>query len=191
VKQLNTIKEIHYNKCPAVAPLGVLNESAQQRLGINLKACLEKADKLIKILPHFKTKLLQVYQNNSFEPIGNPDHALYSGGFFSNSDKDKMEQIRVSNWQNLSQSSFNFDDSRLDTLLFRYRARNAPESLNSKEKQQWQAFKQDNFYNAENSSSLSHQAFAEKIKQLSQDDNNDKTILNQVDNYVQELVKTL
>ena len=31
------VKELAFNKCPAVAPLGVLDKSAQQRLEINLE----------------------------------------------------------------------------------------------------------------------------------------------------------
>jgi exodeoxyribonuclease-1 len=183
------IKEIHANKCPAVAPLGVLNQSVQKRLDLNLKDCLNKADHLMPALSKLQSKLEVIYQDNNFSPITNPDHALYSGGFFSNSDKDKMEQIRMSNWDDLAESIFNFDDKRLSTLLYRYRARNAPESLTEQEKQDWQAFKQDNFFNSENDSSLTYEVFKEKLEQLKLDDNNNQSILNQVETYVEKLVK--
>jgi exodeoxyribonuclease I len=160
------IKEIHYNKCPAVAPLSVLNQATQKRLNINLEQCLSKADKLTAELSSVNGKLLTAYQQRQFEPINNPDHALYSGGFFKPADKNKMNQLRCSDWQTLASQVFNFEDPRLDEMLFRYRARNAPDSLNPQEKQRWQAFKQANFYDAESGSTLLYPDLVEKLKQL-------------------------
>ena len=40
----------------------------------------------------------------------------------------------------LSALAISFDDSRLDEMLFRYRARNWPDSLNPDEKEEWQDF---------------------------------------------------
>lgn len=182
------IKEIHYNKCPAVAPLSVLNESVQQRLGIDLDDCLAKAQALIPTLPKIIGNLLTAYQQHQFEPITNPDHALYSGGFFKPADKEKMDQIRQSDWQELVQTQFNFNDKRLATLLFRYRARNAPESLSETEKQTWAEFKKENFYDKNSGSTLLYDELMEKLDELEQDELNDKSILQSVREYAQRLV---
>jgi len=183
------IKEVHYNKCPAVAPLGVLNESAQIRLGIDLEECQQKADALIKDLSSINGKLLTVYQQRQFEPVTNPDHALYSGGFFKPADKSKMDEIRRSDWTALANSEFNFTDKRLDEMLFRYRARNSPESLNEQEKQRWKEFRNENFYQSDSGSTLLFEDLIQKLELLGQEQSNDPKILKKVKDYAMQLVK--
>jgi len=42
--------------------------------------------------------------------------------------------------EQLAQAAFDFTDARLPDMLFRYRARNYPETLNHEEIQQWHEF---------------------------------------------------
>ena len=49
-----------------------------------------------------------------------------------------MEQIRASSPAELADNSFPFSDSRLSEMLFRYRARNYPDSLSPDEQAQWE-----------------------------------------------------
>ena len=182
------IKEVHYNKCPAVAPLGVLDLDSQQRLGIDLTLCLERADKLKSIIKDFISKLTQVYSENKFEPITNPDHALYSGGFFNNSDKHKMEKIRSSSWSELAKSHYQFTDPRLEELLFRYRARNALETLNSSELARWERYRKEAITDANSGSTLVYSEFAEVMNDLKNDPNRDQGILSQLEEYVTKLL---
>ncbi|WP_444996484.1 exodeoxyribonuclease I [Aliikangiella sp. IMCC44359] len=185
------IKEIHYNKCPAVAPIGVLNEKAQTRLNIDLEACLKKAEKLKQQIKILQGKLITIYQNNIYEPINNPDHALYSGGFFKPSDKSKMQKIRRSNWEELANNTFNFDDGRLNEMLFRYRARNAPDSLSAEEIRRWNQFKKDNYFDENSGSTLTYSNFIEKISLLKQDKNNNQEILIALESYGNNLISQL
>ncbi len=67
-----------------------------------------------------------------------PDLALYSGGFFDDSDKKQFVRIRKSSAEQLSRTDFHFIDSRLPEMLFRYRARNFPHSLTAEEQTRWQ-----------------------------------------------------
>lgn len=185
------IKEIHYNKCPAVAPLNVLDKNSQQRLAIDLNQCLKKADNLLANIKSIAEKLTQIYSSHQFPPITNADHALYSGGFFSDVDKQKMQQIRASSWQNLAQSEYYFDDPRLETLLFRYRARNAPDSLTDSEKKQWEEFRRNNFFGEASGAGLTYADFKQKISQLKNDPAKDQQIVSQVDEYVEELTRSV
>ena len=66
------------------------------------------------------------------------EEMLYTGGFFSNADKALINQISNSTWEELAEHEFNFEDQRLETLLWHYRARNAPQSLNIDEQERWQ-----------------------------------------------------
>ena len=71
--------------------------------------------------------------HSSAKAIDDPDASLYGGGFFSGSDKRKMELIRSAEPDHLKTMSIPFDDQRLPEMLFRYRARNWPESLSEEE----------------------------------------------------------
>ncbi len=190
------IKEIHYNKCPAVAPLGVFNQAVQERLNIDLSDCLQKAEIINQSLPIITGNLLAAYQNKTFEPITNPDHALYSGGFFKPHDKQNMLDIQALDWQSLANAHFDFDDNRLAEMLFRYRARNAPESLNEQEKTQWQAYRKSCFYDENSGSTLLLADFMAKIDTLKKQanekhNNNDLEILQQLESYVEQLTKNI
>ncbi len=182
------IKEVHYNKCPAVAPLGVLNAECQQRLLIDLEECLQKAEYLKSNLAEFNTKLTQVYSEKTFEKTTNPDHALYSGGFFNAADKNKMEQIRQSDWQVLAESNYQFSDNRLEELLFRYRARNAPESLKPSESVRWEKLRKSFLLDKEAGNSLAHADYLELMQELRNDASKDQSLLEKVDQYVKSIL---
>ena len=71
------------------------------------------------------------------EPVTDPDLMIYAGGFFNDSDKALMNAIHDSDPQELGTQSWNFTDKRLPEMLFRYRARNYPETLSANEQAQW------------------------------------------------------
>ena len=55
-------------------------------------------------------------------------------------DRRLCEQVRVAEPEQLARQQWPFDDERLPELLFRYRARNFPETLSSEEQQRWRVF---------------------------------------------------
>lgn len=76
------------------------------------------------------------YTNHKFEPSNDVDIALYEG-FLNNTDAALLAQIRHASPQELAKYKFNFHDERLPKLLFRYRARNWPETLTPEEMKHW------------------------------------------------------
>jgi exodeoxyribonuclease-1 len=64
---------------------------------------------------------------------------LYEG-FIGDRDRRLCEQVRALEPAQLSHGHWMFDDPRLPELLFRYRARNFPDTLNSEERQRWHGF---------------------------------------------------
>jgi len=82
-------------------------------------------------------KLAKVFESREFEPVHDPDLMIYAGGFFDDNDKKVMDTIHDTDPLALGAHSWNFTDKRLPEMLFRYRARNYPETLNAEEQAQW------------------------------------------------------
>jgi len=133
------LKAVHINKCPIVAPLNTLDDESAERLGIDKVKCLRHAD-ILREAGNLNDKIAAAFTSNSQVFSHDPDFSLY-GGFFSDSDKQKMESIRSTAVAQLNALPQVFQDKRLPEMLFRYRARNYPETLNVEERQQWQEFR--------------------------------------------------
>lgn len=131
------LKAVHINKCPVVVPINTLNDEAAERLEIDRDSHLQHREQLLAAGEALSAKIAEIFQPPTFPPVTDVDATLYSGGFFGDSDKRKMQLIREAGPDQLSQLHIPFDDDRLSEMLFRYRARNWPESLSEAEQQQW------------------------------------------------------
>ncbi|RDE24155.1 exodeoxyribonuclease I [Motiliproteus coralliicola] len=133
------LKLVHLNKSPMLAPANMINAEEAERLSISGDRCrthlgmLRGADGLV-------AKVQQVFEQSSLEPLSDPDQMLYSGGFFGDSDKQAMTQIRKAAPELLGELEPMFQDGRLEEMLFRYRARNYPDTLSGDEQQRWSEF---------------------------------------------------
>jgi exodeoxyribonuclease-1 len=78
-----------------------------------------------------------------------PDYMIYSGGFFSDSDKKLMSMIRSTSAQDLARLDLPFRDARLGTMLTRYRARNFKDTLNNQELAEWNQFRRERLGSSE------------------------------------------
>jgi exodeoxyribonuclease-1 len=160
------IKLIHINKCPVLAPAKTLSTENAKRLSIDRELCLQNLQK-IKTNLKCIDKLQEVYAiKEEREPL-DAEHALYSGGFFSSDDKALMNQIIGADVEKLTDFSLPFEDERLGTLLFRYRARNVPQSLNAQEIERWQRYRHSKFFDEESSASIKMPEFLMQLEQLS------------------------
>lgn len=130
------LKTIHLNKSPMViASLKTLSAPRAAALGIDLEAALQYAANAAA-LPEMQAIWAQVFQHPK-EAAPDVDEDLY-GGFIGNNDRRQLHQLRALTPQQLTQSNLRFDDVRLEELLFRYRARNFPDSLSATETQRWE-----------------------------------------------------
>jgi exodeoxyribonuclease-1 len=134
------LKTVHINKCPILAPISVIRPDDAQRLKINLPLCYANIDK-IKAAAGLGAKVAAVFAEPTYvEQDSNPDLEIYSGGFFSDNDKKQMSRIRFMPPEQLANAVFKFTDKRLPEMLFRYRARNYPDTLNADELKRWNEF---------------------------------------------------
>lgn len=142
-------KILQYNKCPAVAPMGVLTDEDQQRLKINLAEIQKNLD-ILRNNPHFAENLRsaferrsEVFQNKSSAEKTAPEARLFEG-FVSRSDDIKIEAVRNSTDRELADFHPDFADERLTGLLLHYKARSFPKSLSSQEKELWEEYRVKN-----------------------------------------------
>ena len=155
------LKQVHINKCPILVPLKTMDDKAAERLQIDVETCLQHRDIILQHIDAFATKTSGIFQQSDFPEVNDPDGQLYSGGFFSRDDNQRFDSIRNTATEELSDLHFNFDDGRLDEMLFRYRARNYPETLNQEETRQWDKYRQDKFANPATSHHTMNQFMAE------------------------------
>jgi exodeoxyribonuclease-1 len=159
------IKLIHLNKCPVIAPAKTLTEENALRLGIDRARCLQNLA-LIKQHPEIKQKLLEIYTSTEQRKELDPEHALYTGGFFCDSDRKLIDQVRRANEQELTDLSLPFDDPRLATLLFRYKARNYPQTLNAAEVERWQHYRKFRLLEGDSPASIKLPEYLQELEDL-------------------------
>ena len=138
------LKSVHINKCPVLVTPKMADGATAERLGIQGDVCRSHLTALrdyrARDAAAFTAKIQAIAQRH-FVPHSDPDLMLYSGGFFSASDKRVMDAVRNASPAKLAEDSFIFEDSRLPEMLFRYRARNYPDSLSEEEQAQWAEYR--------------------------------------------------
>jgi exodeoxyribonuclease-1 len=140
------LKTVHINKCPVIASHRVLDRVSAERIGIDVDRCQLYRERILGAIDEIAEKVTEVFSQQQFEPVYDPDQTLYSGGFFSGDDRRKMDALRDKTPGQLAAIQAVFDDARIPEMLFRYRARNFPESLNAHERARWESFRREKFY---------------------------------------------
>ncbi len=132
------VKSIHLNKSPIViGNLKTLSTNMAERWNIDMQQVMAHAEIAQSIQTKLNMQLWeQVYARPSFEAV-DVDEDLY-GGFISGADRKVLNDLRQMSPQQLANAHPHFNDQRLGELLFRYRARNFPESLNQDEMAAWE-----------------------------------------------------
>lgn len=133
------IKTIHINRCPIILSPGLVDVAVSERMQLDLALC-EQHRQLVLAEPMLAAKLQQVVVATNYDNSGRDAEALLYDGFISNNDKQLIKNIPNTPAEMLAESVFLFEDNRLPDLLFRYRARNFPDSLNESEREEWLDF---------------------------------------------------
>ena len=133
------LKTIASNHVPMVAPLGTLKGVDADRIGLDEARCRRHAAQIVPHLPAVRNKVIDVFTHTGggFEDSRDPDRMLYSGGFIPPADRHLLNKILGIAPADLGRHLWSFQDERLQLMLFRYRARNFPETLNIEESRLW------------------------------------------------------
>ena len=169
------LKTLHINRCPILVTAKMADPATAERLGISGDVCRAN---LAALREHrgrdpqaFEKKMQSVYSGRKYEPITDPDRMLYGGGFFSANDKRIMERVLATEPAALAGQSFVFEDPRLPEMLFRYRARNYPETLSSEERSLWEEYRFARLTEPEAGASICMDEFHTLIETLQDDEN--------------------
>lgn len=135
------IKSVHMNKSPmVVGNVNTLTPALAQRWGID-RAQAEQHAQIARDLPDMSGIWPQVFARAAADnaPV-DVDQDLY-GGFVGNTDRQRLVQLRAMSPAALAGARNHFEDPRLSQLVWRYRARNFPQTLTPEEAEQWQAYR--------------------------------------------------
>ena len=137
------VKELQYNRTPAVAPLGVLEQSdGWNRIQLD-QELIEKHKTALLKAPHFAENIRSIFETRrEFKKATDPEAQLYDG-FVSDRDRLRIETVRNASERELVDFHPEFTDERLNPLLLHYKARNFPKTLSEGESLAWEQWRSD------------------------------------------------
>ena len=134
------LKLVHANKSPALAPMSVLKGTDTRRIGLDVERALAHLRRLDEAAD-LAEKVRRVFAREAAGgDAGDVELAIYAG-FCSDADRRVCTQVRSTPPAALASTAFDFRDTRYAELLFRYRARNYPQSLDAQERLRWDEFR--------------------------------------------------
>jgi exodeoxyribonuclease-1 len=164
--------------------LKVLSPAMAQRWGIDVDSQLQHAH-YAQALPDMSAIWSEVFDRPE-GPRLDVDEDLY-GGFVSNSDRRRLNDLRSMTPEQLSSAHPAFEDARLPELLFRYRARNFPDGLTDDEAARWEAHRAERLFEGVGGARTIEQLFDE-IDQLSESaDERGEAILGALYDYAESI----
>jgi exodeoxyribonuclease-1 len=135
------LKEVHLNRCPMLVAWSHLRDGDFARLGIDPALAEARAAQLHAAGPALAEKIRRIYAaTGALGPSDDVDGSLYDG-FLNDADKRRFPELRGTPPEALGARDFGFKDPRMPELLFRYRARNWPETLSPAERDRWDAYR--------------------------------------------------
>lgn len=154
------VKELQYNRAPAVAPVGVLSqEDGWKRIALDEKT-VAKHKEILLSAPEFAENIRTLFESREeYKKSPDPELQLYDG-FVPDVDKMRIELVRNATEHDLADLHPNFTDERLDPLLLHYKARNFPGSLAEDEAATWEKWRVSKI-------TANLPAFAESLQKMS------------------------
>ncbi|GMR15494.1 MAG: exodeoxyribonuclease I [Gammaproteobacteria bacterium] len=186
------LEALHTNHVPMVAPATTLKAVDCKRIGLDPQRCFAHAQMLTAALRPIRNKVMDVFKPRPPGADHDPDHMLYTGGFFSSADRRLMDEVRLTNPAGLTKNAWAFQDPRLAEMLFRYRARNFPDSLSPTEQQRWQTQRLQRLMQPTDARQLNPETFAMEIsaaRKANKGNNRARNILEQLEAWSSEICR--
>ncbi|MBS0381804.1 MAG: exodeoxyribonuclease I [Proteobacteria bacterium] len=160
------LKEVHANKSPFLAPIETLRNTDTARIALDPERCLQKLERL-RASAGLAERVRAAFAAgaNRWPERKDPECNLY-GGFASDADKRRFDKVRATPPAQLGATDFGFGDPRYTELLFRYRARNWPQTLSAGEHARWRAFVHDKLTRETETTSLTLEQYFATVARL-------------------------
>ncbi|MFT6791890.1 MAG: exodeoxyribonuclease-1 [Cellvibrionaceae bacterium] len=179
------LKEVHLNKSPILATTKLLDEAAAKRLGIDKSSCERHWQQLLAV--DLTEKLTAIYGEVDRPASLDAERQLYDG-FIGDGDKYLLEKIREAAPENLRQFSEQLADERLRVLLFRYRSRHYPETLDDEESVRWKQWCYWRLTDPQAGASLVLDTYFQRLDELKQNPECNQAIIQQLVDYGDSLL---
>lgn len=158
------LKLVRLNHCPVLAPPKVLDARRARELGLDMDAAMEHLRRL-RAIEGLAERVAGVYAPRTHEAPADPELALYEG-FIDDPDRRALERLRGLAPEDLARDRSPLGDSRLPELVFRFRARNHPETLTPDEQARWDDWRRRRLTDPEGSASLTLDGFQARVTEL-------------------------
>ncbi|MAA63175.1 MAG: exodeoxyribonuclease I [Alteromonadaceae bacterium] len=188
------LKAVHINKCPVLAPATMLKSLSPERLealhldGEVLRAHLQKLRKA----PGLSERIAEAFAPQDEGPgdLTDPDEQLYAGGFLTPADRKRLDQLLREPVAQMAEATPEFDDERLEEMVFRFRARNYPDTLQDEEQERWETFRQERLLNPKKGWRSLEVFFADIQTRLQAEDlsSKDRTLLEELALYGESII---
>lgn len=144
------VKTMQYNRCPAVAPLSVLDDDSKQRVNID-DAHISRNRRKIKNNKEFTQKLQKALDTLEHEQQGRlelgvetVDDQMYNG-FWTGADESELLKVRMADPDDFMKLQPEIKNKRIRDMMPLYKARNYPQKLTDTEREQWEAYRKQVF----------------------------------------------
>jgi exodeoxyribonuclease-1 len=164
------LKGIQLNKCPVLAPSAMLKSIPEERLasleldGERLRHHLS----LLRSAADLPGRIAQAFDQPHEGDLTDPDEQLYAGGFISKKDREVLNRLLEQPSETLGEQELPFEDERLAELVFRFRARNHPDTLTGEEMERWEEFRSQRLMHPKKGW-RSLEAYAQQLQRLAAD----------------------
>ena len=161
------VKTIHLNKSPiVVGNLKTLSPAMAERWGLDVAQALRHAEAAAQVTGAASGLWGDVFARPAPSQPVDVDEDLY-GGFVGNADRGRLQRLRELAPEQLAAKRLAFDDARLEEIVFRYRARNFPDTLTEDERERWEQHRAMRLHDGDGGA-LTLEAFFERIDAASE-----------------------
>lgn len=192
------VKSLQFNRCPAIAPLGVLDADSIERLKLDMDA-IKKHRALIEADGDFYNRLRDAvdYMNKErgdqsvlFAGLATVDEQLYDN-FIPDFDRKLSDQIVKAKPDELDRLTPKLHDERLRGLVPLYKARNFPKYLTDEERSAWEEHRKHVLISGGENSRTAR--FGKRLNELGQTttDQNKMYLLEELRLYAESIIPEL
>jgi exodeoxyribonuclease-1 len=160
------LKAVHLNKSPVLAPLKVLRAEDWIRLALDRDRVFRHLAMIREASSGLSEKIAAVFEPTESALETDPDALLYRGGFLGDEDRRRLDRLTESPVREWVNRDLPFADRRLPEMVFRYRARNYPETLSAPERSRWEAQRRARINGQDGTAARSIEAYEAAIDAL-------------------------